>query len=137
MTTERTMREVVARLRAQNSDAVLELAELDNALEEFLKNLEVVATTVRDLHQVTTKVVEHGKAQALAWVTVRDHTAQLSTWVGQLQSAFRETRAAVQGWNIAGEPSESILPTSEQRPIPPNESTGAGAPTNHRIDTKT
>jgi len=120
MTTETTMREVVERLRAQNSDAFLELAEFDHALDEFLKNLELIAPTFQDLHQVTTKLVELGKAQALAWITVRDQTAHLNTWIGQFLGAFRQLRGAVQGWNIAGAPNESILPTSGKRPIPPD-----------------
>ena len=118
MTTETTVREVVARLRAQNSDAVLELAEFDHALDEFLKNLELIAPTVRDLQQVTAKVVELSNAPALAWIAVRDQTAHLNTWIAQFLSAFRQLRGAVQGWNIAGGPNESTLPTSGERPVP-------------------
>jgi hypothetical protein len=109
-----TMREVVERLRVQNSDALLELAEFDQALDEFLKNLELIAPTVQDLHQVSTTVVQLGKAEALAWIAVRDQVAQLNTWVGQFLGAFRQMRSAVQGWNITGGPDESALPTDTE-----------------------
>jgi len=119
MKAEATMRDVVDQLRAQNSAALLELAEFDHALDELLKNVELIAPTLQDLQHITTKVVELGTTQPLAWVAVRDHTIHLNTWIGQFLNAFRQLRGAVQGWNIAGTPNESKLPTSGERPIPP------------------
>jgi len=97
---------------------MLELLEFEHALDEFLKSLELIAPTLRDLHQVTTKVVELGKGQALARTAVRDQATHIDIWICQFLGAFRQVRGAVGDWNITPARGESILPTSGKRPIP-------------------
>jgi hypothetical protein len=118
MATETNMREVVERLRADGSEAVLELREFDNALDALLQELERTAPTFQDLHVVTSEIVALRKDEVPAWIAARDQTSRLNTWVNQFLAAFREFRGAVQGWNVPGTGSGSLLPTSGKRLIP-------------------
>ena len=118
MAAEANMREVVERLRAEGSEALLELLEFDSAIETFLQELQRIAPTFRDLHLVASKVVDLRNGEPLAWIAVREQTKHLSTWVDQFLVAFRELRGAVHGWNIAGAVAGSVLPSSGKRSIP-------------------
>jgi hypothetical protein len=74
MAAETNMREVVDRLRAEGSEALLELLEFDSAIEAFLQELQRIAPTFRDLHLVASKVVDLRNGEPLAWIAVREQT---------------------------------------------------------------
>ena len=58
MATETNMREVVERLRAEDSEAMLELAEFKHSLDTLLQEVERIAPSFQDLYVVTSKIVE-------------------------------------------------------------------------------
>jgi hypothetical protein len=109
MTPGTNMREVVERLRAEGSEAMRELVDLDRTLGAFLKDLEGIAPTVQELHLATIKVVQSSSAEALAWNEVNDRTSRLSAWVCQFLVAFQQLQSSVQAWEIADARRDSTL----------------------------
>ena len=118
MAAETNMREVVERLRAEGSEAVLELVEFDQALGALLENLERIAIGTQDLHVATTNITGSGAEDALTWSAVQDQASRLSAWVSQFLVAFQQLQGAVQVWNIADARSLSSLPSSGKRLVP-------------------
>jgi len=114
MATEASMREVVARLRAEGSAAMLELLEFDSALEAFLETVEHVAPTIEELDRTTRDVVRLAGEDAPQWSGLSEQTGRLSTWAGQFLAAFRELRRSVRAWNIT-DPRSSNTPNSGER----------------------
>lgn len=89
---EATMREVVGRLRAENSAAMLELREFKYALDDVAKNVEQLAVASEEIHLSLTGV----------GAPLKGHTGRLSAHATQVVLAFRAARVAVLSWNIAG-----------------------------------
>jgi hypothetical protein len=118
MAAEKNMREVVERLRAEGSEAMLELLEFHHVLEVFQQNLESIAPTVQELDLAASQIVDSGNEEVSEWNAVKDRTGRLSTWTNQFLVAFKELLNAVQVWNITDSPSGSILPTSGKRLVP-------------------
>ena len=106
---EENMREVVRRLRSENSEAVLELLEFDYALDEFLRNFELLAVASQEVDAAVRNLAtarDQGPERVSA---AQDHAGRLNAMATQILGAFREMRGAVSDWNIA----EARLPSSQ------------------------
>lgn len=100
---DRDMKEVVARLRQTEADALLELAELRAAVDEILSATVRLAGSVREIA---------GEAAALANASSAATTARLenlatrarnvSSGVDSQAIALRELQRGIEGWNIQG-----------------------------------
>ena len=112
MSAETNMREVVERLRLEGSEALLELVEVDQALDAFLQNLRGIALAFQDLHATASNIVKSGNDGALTLNAVQDRTSRLDPLIGQFLIAFEQLYGAVQSWNIADSRSGSSLRSS-------------------------
>lgn len=86
---EMDMREVVQRLRAENSEALLELLEFDSALDEFILFLERLAAAAQEPRDA---------ARGVGAVQERFET--LAEGTAQALNAFRVLRQATKAWEI-------------------------------------
>ena len=118
MATETNMKEVVERLRAEGSDAILELVDFDRALREFVRTLERMAICSHDLQVAATNIVDSESQDAVELSTVRDGTSRISNWIREFLLAFQDVQSAVQAWSIADPRRFSTLPSSGKRLIP-------------------
>ena len=105
---EENMREVVRRLRSENSEAVLELLEFDYALDEFLRHFEVLAVASQEVHAAVRNLATRDQDPE-RFSAAHDHAGRLNTIATQILGAFREVRKAVSDWNIA----DARLPSSQ------------------------
>jgi hypothetical protein len=99
--TEQTMKEVIERLRRENSKAAEEAVELTEAVTEILRAQERLETGLREL-----------AAESVAIVTLADDSAaprlqNLAAYAGRLSdalgmhvSAFRELKKGLDGWKV-------------------------------------
>ena len=99
---DKDMREVVRRLHAENSAALLELLEFDYALDEFLRILEAHRTAAHELHLATRHIVaSEGEDNFARDTGVQERAGRLNASAGQILAAFRGLHNAVRDWNIA------------------------------------
>jgi len=119
---EITMREIVDRLRAEKSEALLDLLEFDYALDEFLRNLSLLAAASRGLHSATQTLLPSDDKEALDRVSVvQEQAGRLSARMTQMLGAFREVCAGVTGWHIADARRHSSRPVRCASSAPPAE----------------
>ena len=115
---EKSMREVVERLRAEGSEAVLELQEFDHALEALLQNIEGVVPNFGALKLAASQISDSSSEDNRTRSTIKEQADRLSTWINQFVAGFRESQRAVQAWNISDPRSRSSVPTSVKRLLP-------------------
>lgn len=119
---EITMRELVERLRADNSEALIELLEFDYALEEFLRGLSLLAVASRGLHSAAQTLAPADDQEASERVAaVQEQAGRLSARMTQALGAFREVYAGVLGWQIADPRRRSSRPVQSASTAPPIE----------------
>ncbi|HWZ91464.1 MAG TPA: hypothetical protein VNW92_21530 [Polyangiaceae bacterium] len=97
-----TMSEVVRRLRAEHSGALLELAEFDHALEDILREIKLLAVVSSELLQASKNFgalkIAEGRERLGA---LQDDAGRASKLGAQLVVAFSAVRMEVLRWNIS------------------------------------
>ena len=101
MAAEANMRDVVQRLRAENSQALLELLEFGHVLDAFLQDLEHLATALQEIHTKTCNLFGSSDQENSAGFTLQEQVSRLNAWVSQFLAAFQQMHGAVHAWNIA------------------------------------
>ena len=97
------MRRVVQRLRAEKNEALLELAEFNNALTEIQSHLESLGRATEEVERAMRNLVLPDRDPRTAQLrALRDETAKVNEMATLILAAYGELRFAVQGWDIEG-----------------------------------
>ena len=95
----RTMREVVAELRSENAEALLELYEFEYAMIEVRRNLDGLVSALHELEPSVARLANaQGSSDAAQHVV--DHAAFIAQRAEQIAGAFREFCRGMSGWGI-------------------------------------
>jgi hypothetical protein len=112
---EKDMREVVRRLHAENSEALLELLEFDQVLGEFLGSLERLATATQELELAARQIgASEADASFKRVAGAQECAGRVNAGMTQFLGAFRELHKAVQAWRIADVHRSSSMPSSPE-----------------------
>src|SRR5262245_41916992 len=95
----RTMREVVAELRNDNAEALLELYEFEYAMSEVHRNLEALASALRELEPSVAQLADAKLSTDTAQHVVQ-HASFAARRAEQIAAAFREFCRGLTGWGI-------------------------------------
>jgi len=117
MPTKESVREVVQRLRLENSEALLELLEFDGAFEEFLQNLEKLVVVAQAL-EAAACAVHGGEDEQEQCRAMRELASRLNAGISDFAGAFQQIHRGVKEWNIADARRDSAQPSSGKRPMP-------------------
>lgn len=100
------MKEVIQRLRRENSSAIEEAAELIIAVTEILRAQEGLAVGLGEIAAETSAIAAlHDGAAAPRLKNLAAYAARLADGLGMHVAAFRELKKGLDGWQIDGAPS--------------------------------
>jgi DNA repair exonuclease SbcCD ATPase subunit len=99
---EKTMREVVQRLREGRAEAMHELQECDHALGELLRHLETLAGALEQLNTdiVTLAAREEDQNRLETLFGLGERSGRASSMAEQIAGAFKQLREAVKQWRV-------------------------------------
>lgn len=95
----RTMRQVVEQLRGENAEAFLELVEFEYAMAEVGRNLELLATSVRELHARAAVLAREQDGPGVQ--TLVEAAATAADRAEQISGALAEFARGLRGWGIS------------------------------------
>jgi hypothetical protein len=98
---DRDMREVVARLRKTEAEALLELAELRTAVNEIVSCAVRLAGTVDEIAGEAAALANGPSAVTMARLTdLATYARNASSSADSQAIALRELKRAIEGWDI-------------------------------------
>jgi hypothetical protein len=104
--TEQTMKEVIDRLRRENSSAIEEARELTVAITEILRAQERLASGLGELAGEASALAALHEGSAVPRLkNLAAYAARLSDALGMHVVAFGELRKGLDGWKVEGTPS--------------------------------
>jgi hypothetical protein len=101
--TEQTMKEVIDRLRRENSSAIEEAAELTVAVTEILCAQERLAAGLGELAgEASALAALHDTSAMPRLKNLASYAARLSDSLEMHVAAFRELKRGLDGWKVEG-----------------------------------
>lgn len=101
--TEQTMKEVIERLRRENSKAIEEATALTVAVAEILAAQERLAAGLGELTGEASAIAAlHDSAAASRLKNLAAYAARLGDAAGMHVAAFRELKKGLDGWKVEG-----------------------------------
>jgi response regulator RpfG family c-di-GMP phosphodiesterase len=99
--TEQTMKEVLQRLRRENSKAAEEAVELTEAVTEILRAQERLDAGLRELAAESVAIVTLADDSAVPRLqNLAAYAERLSAALGMHVAAFRELKRGLDGWKV-------------------------------------